>query len=243
MVGRQPTMKKVKAILFDVFGTVVDWRGSIIREVTAAGENLEVSADWGRFADRWRDGYYSGTKDVVNGKRDWVSADQLHLERLELLKPEFGLDGLSKAETIQLNKAWHRLDPWPDSVEGLTQLKKRYIIGTLSNGNNGLLVHMAKHGGLPWDIIMGGENFHSYKPHASVYLGAVKSLGLEPQELMIAAAHITDLQNAKKNGLSTAFIPRPEEFGDGEYEPDLEADESVDVTASSFIELANILEA
>lgn len=236
-------MNQVKAILFDVFGTVVDWRGSIISEVSAVGDSLGISGDWGRFADCWRDGYYSGTQDVVNGKREWVSADALHLERLEILKPEFGLDDLIEEETIQLNKAWHRLDPWRDSVEGLTRLKQKFIIGSLSNGNIGLLVNMAKYAGLPWDIVLSGENFRSYKPDASVYLGAVETLGLKPHEVMIAAAHLTDLQNAKKNGLSTAFIPRPEEFGDGDYEPDLEADESVDVTASSFNELARILEA
>ena len=234
-------MTYVKAILFDVFGTVVDWRGSIIREVSAVAEKLGVSNDWGHFADRWRDGYYTGTQDVLNGKRVWVSADALHRERLEILKPEFGLDALSEEETIHLNKAWHRLDPWPDAVEGLKRLKESFIIGTLSNGNNGLLVHMAKHAGLPWDIIMGGENFQSYKPHASVYLGAVKSLGYQAHEVMIAAAHITDLQNAKKNGLSTAFVVRADEFGDGAYKPDLEADESVDLSASDFLELAKLL--
>lgn len=234
-------MNQVKVILFDVFGTVVDWRSSIIREVTAVGEKLGVSADWGRFSDRWRDGYYTGTQDVVNGKRNWVSADTLHLERLEILKPEFGLSELNKEETIALNKAWHRLDPWPDSVEGLTRLKESYIIGTLSNGNNGLLVHMAKHAGLPWDLIMGGENFQSYKPDASVYLGAVESLGYEAHQVMIAAAHLTDLQNAKKNGLSTAFVARPDEFGDGEYTPDLEANENVDIEATDFHDLATKL--
>ncbi|MDA9763915.1 MAG: haloacid dehalogenase type II [Opitutales bacterium] len=236
-------MEQVKAILFDVFGTVVDWRGSIIREVSAVGEKLGISGNWGRFADRWRDGYYTGTQDVVNGKREWVSADTLHLERLEILKPEFGLDGLNEEETIQLNKAWHRLDPWPDSVQGLTRLKQKYIIGSLSNGNIGLLVNMAKHAGLPWDIVLSGENFRSYKPDASVYLGAVETLGLKPHEVMIAAAHITDLQNAKKNGLSTAFIVRPDEFGDGEYKPDLEADENVDVNASDLLNLAEQLRA
>lgn len=234
-------MNHVKVILFDVFGTVVDWRSSIIREVAAVGEKLGVSTDWGRFADRWRDGYYTGTQDVVNGKRNWVSADVLHLERLEILKPEFGLSELNKKETIALNKAWHRLDPWPDSVEGLIRLKENYIIGTLSNGNNGLLVHMAKHAGLPWDIIMGGENFQSYKPDANVYLGAIQSLGYEAHQVMIAAAHLTDLQNAKKNGLSTAFVVRPDEFGNGEYTPDLEANESVDIEATDFNDLATKL--
>ncbi len=236
-------MNHVKAILFDVFGTVVDWRGSIIREVSAFGEKLGVSADWGEFADRWRDGYYTGTQDVVHRRREWISADGLHKERLDILIKEYALDGLSEPEIDHLNKAWHRLDPWPDSVEGLTRLKQQYIIGTLSNGNNGLLVHMAKHASLPWDIILGGENFNSYKPAAKVYLGAVECLGYEPHEVMIAAAHLSDLQNAKKNGLSTAFVARPDEFGAGRYKPDLEANESADVDASDFNDLAEQMNA
>ena len=244
MGGQLSKMKditQVRAILFDVFGTVVDWRSSIIREVSAAGKKLGVSADWGRFADRWRDGYYRGTQDVVKGKRDWVSADDLHLERLQILVEEFGLGALTQDGLIELNKAWHRLDPWPDAVDGLMRLKKNFIVGTLSNGNNGLLVHMAKFAGLPWDIILGGENFQSYKPHPKVYQGAVECLGYQPFEVMIAAAHLSDLENAKKNGLMTGFVVRPDEFGDGEFKPDLAANKSVDVEASDFNVLAKKL--
>lgn len=229
---------QVKAILFDVFGTVVDWRSSIIREVSNVGEGLGVSADWGAFADRWRDAYYTGTRKVVEGKREWVSADAMHLERLEILIYEFGLGTLSNEERIHLNNAWRRLTPWPDSVEGLTRLKRKFIVGTLSNGNTGLLVHMAKHAGLPWDIILGGEDFRSYKPDSKVYLGAVERLGYSPNEVMVAAAHLSDLQQARKNGLRTGFVIRPDEFGNGKIQADLVADESVDIEASDFIELA-----
>ena len=235
------SLAHVKAIVFDVFGTVVDWRGSIIREVKAVAESLDASGDWGAFADRWRAGYYEGTKEVISGMRSWISADQMHLERLQILIDEYGLSDLSQDEIKELNKAWHRLDPWPDSVEGLTRLKGKYIIGTLSNGNNGLLLHMAKNGGLPWDIIMGGENFQSYKPDAKVYLGAVELLGYERHEVMVCAAHLSDLYAAHSHGLSTGFVARPDEFGNGEWKPDLIADERVNVSASDFIDLADKL--
>ncbi|GAB5559816.1 MAG: haloacid dehalogenase type II [Synoicihabitans sp.] len=238
------SLTDVKAVVFDVFGTVVDWRGSIIRELEALGHRLGISRNWGTMADRWRDGYYQGTKAVLTGERPWVSADFLHLERLELLKDEFGLDVLTPDELEDLNRAWHRLTPWPDSVEGLTRLKQKFIIGTLSNGNNGLLVHMAKNAGLPWDIIMGGENFASYKPSPKVYLGAVESLGYQPHEVMVAAAHLTDLGNAHKNGLRTGFVPRPLEFGGpGSGSPQTaelaeDAGDHIDLIATDFNDLA-----
>ena len=231
-------VSQVKAIVFDVFGTVVDWRSSISREVTTVGDRLGVSGNWEDFADRWRAGYYEGTKDVVDQKREWITADAMHLERLQLLIAEFGLKGLSEEEIIHLNKAWHRLTPWPDSVEGLTRLKQKFIIGTLSNGNNGLLVHMAKNAALPWDIVMGGENFNSYKPDKKVYLGAVDLLGYEPHEVMVAAAHLSDLYAAKSNGLRTGFVVRPDEFGDSDMQADLVGDERIDVSALDFIDLA-----
>ncbi|MHA1547638.1 MAG: haloacid dehalogenase type II [Alphaproteobacteria bacterium] len=227
-----------KAVLFDVFGTVVDWRGSIIRELTELGERRGIVSDWGEFADRWRDGYHDGIQDFFGKKRQWLKADAMHFERLQTLKSDFGLGDLSSEELTRLNKAWHRLAPWPDARAGLTRLKQKFIIGTLSNGDNGLLVHMAKNAGLPWDVIMGAENFKSYKPDPAVYLGAVDLLGYQPHEVMMAAAHLTDLHNAKKSGLQTAFVVRPHEFGDGGVEPDLVADEFVDVDATDFDDLA-----
>lgn len=231
-------LSQVKAIVFDVFGTVVDWRTSIIEEATGIGDKLGVSRDWGNFADRWRQGYHDGTQSALSGKREWLKADTMHWERLELLKEEFGLDALSHKELQHLNKIWHRLTPWPDSVEGLTRLKEKFIIGTLSNGDNGLLVHMAKNAGLPWDVIMGAENFQSYKPDPKVYLGAVELLGYEPHEVMVAASHLSDLNNARKYGLRTGFVARPDEFGDSGKEADLVANKEIDVEASDFIDLA-----
>ncbi len=231
-------LSHVKAIIFDVFGTVVDWRGTIIKEIAAIGTKLGVSRNWGDFADRWRQGYHDGTQSFRDNKRDWLKADTMHWERLELLKSEFGLDPLSRDELAHLNKVWHRLTPWPDSVEGLTRLKKKFIIGTLSNGDNGLLVHMAKNAGLPWDVIMGAENFQSYKPDPKVYLGAVELLGYKPHEVMVAAAHLSDLNSARKYGLRTGFVARPDEFGDSGVQPDLVANKEIDIEASDFIDLA-----
>ncbi len=231
-------LSQVKAIIFDVFGTVVDWRGTIIKELNALGAKIGVSKNWSDFADRWRQGYHDGTQSFRDQEREWLKADTMHRERLELLKAEFGLDALSEKELGHLNKVWHRLTPWPDSVEGLTRLKKKFIIGTLSNGDNGLLVHMAKNAGLPWDVIMGAENFKSYKPDPRVYLGAVDLLGYQPHEVMVAAAHLSDLNSARKFGLKTGFVVRPDEFGDSGVEADLVANEEIDVEASDFIDLA-----
>jgi 2-haloacid dehalogenase len=231
-------LSQVKAIVFDVFGTVVDWRSSILQEITAVAGRLGVQGNWEDFSDRWRAGYYEGTKDVLSQKRTWIKADTMHLERLHLLMDEYGMTGLSEEEIVHLNKAWHRLTPWPDSVEGLTRLKKKFIIGTLSNGNNGLLVHMAKHAGLPWDIVMGGENFQSYKPDSKVYIGAVDLLGYQPHEVMVAASHLSDLYAAKSNGLKTGFVVRPDEFGNSEMQADLVGDERIDVSAKDFVDLA-----
>lgn len=231
-------VSQVKALVFDVFGTVVDWRSSITKEVAAVGKRLGVDADWEHFADRWRGGYTDGMQSFRDHKREWMTADTMHRERLDILLDEFGMKGLSEEETDHLNRAWHRLDPWPDAVEGLTRLKSKYIIGTLSNGNIGLLVNMAKHGELPWDVVLSGENFQSYKPDPMVYLGAAKTLGLQPGEVMMTAAHLDDLHAAARFGLRTGFVARPDEFGNGERKPELEADESIDVAASSYIEFA-----
>lgn len=231
-------VSQVKALVFDVFGTVVDWRGSITREVAAVGKRLGVEADWERFADRWRGGYSDGNRDLIDGNRPYLTADEMHRERLEILVEEFGIIGLSDADFDHLHKAWHRLDPWPDAVEGLTRLKSKYIIGTLSNGNVGLLVNMAKHGGLPWDVVLAGQLVESVKPDPKVYLSAVSLLGLEPDEVMMTAAHLHDLHAAAAVGLSTGFVARPDEYGTGERRPDLEADDSIDVAGSNYIDFA-----
>ena len=232
---------QVKALVFDVFGTVVDWRGSIIREISAVGKKLGVDGDWEVFADRWRAGYHDGMDAFRAGTGPWLTADQMYRNRLDILLEEYGMTGLSEEETDHLNRAWHRLDPWPDTVEGLTMLKSKFIIGTLSNGNVGLLVKMAKYGKLPWDVVLAGELAGSYKPDPKVYMLAVNSLNLEPHEVMMTAAHLHDLHAAANSGLSTGFVSRPTEYGNGERKPDLEADDSIDVAATSFIELAKKL--
>ena len=239
--GREMTsdISQVKAIVFDVFGTVVDWRSSITREISAVGKRLGVEGDWEQFADRWRAGYSEGTRDVREGKRDWMTADEMHRERLDILLSEFGINGLSEAETDQLNRAWHRLDPWPDAVGGLTRLKSKYIIGTLSNGNVGLLVNMAKHVGLPWDVVLSSELAGTYKPDPKVYLRAAELLGLEPHEVMMGAAHLGDLHGSAKVGLRTGFIARPDEFGQGSDRAELEADDSIDIAGSDYSDFAD----
>jgi len=229
---------QVKALVFDVFGTVVDWRSSIIREVRSVAERLGVVGDWEAFADRWRAGYHDGMQAFRDGTREWTKADQQYRERLDLLLDEYGMKGLSEAETDHFKRAWHRLEPWPDSVEGLTMLKSKFIIGTLSNGNVGLLVNMAKYGGLPWDVVLAGELAGSYKPDSKVYLMAAGLLDLKPHEVMMTAAHNHDLVAAREAGLSTAFVARPKEYGNGARKPDLEADERVDVAATDFVDLA-----
>jgi 2-haloacid dehalogenase len=231
----------IKALVFDVFGTVVDWRTSITREIRSVGERLGVDADWQAFADRWRAGYHDGMQEFRDGAAVWKTADQMYRERLDLLLAEHDMTGLTESETDHLNRAWHRLDPWPDSVEGLTRLKSRFVIGTLSNGNVGLLVNMAKYAGLPWDCVFTGELVGSYKPDPKVYLMAANLLNLQPHEVMMTAAHNNDLIAAKKAGLSTGFVTRPTEFGSGGKQPDLQAAPEVDIAAADFVELASKL--
>lgn len=236
-------LSEVKALVFDVFGTVVDWRMSITNEIKAVGERLGIDTDWQHFADRWRGGYTDGMQEFRDGKREWRTADQMYRERLDTLIDEFGIKGLSEDELVHLNKAWYRLYPWPDSVEGLTLLKSKFIIGTLSNGNVGLLVNMAKFGGLPWDCVFAGELIDSYKPDPKVYLMAADLLGLKPHEVMMTAAHLHDLHAAKETGLSTAFVTRPDEYGSGPRKPDLEPTPGIDLTATDFVDLALKLDA
>ena len=209
----------VKALVFDTFGTVVDWRGSIIAEGLAwsgaIGDAKDSTIDWARFADRWRDGYAPAMERVRTGDLPWTKLDDLHRMLLNDLMPEFGMNGLSETEIDEWNKVWHRLKPWPDAVAGLTRLKKRYIIAPLSNGNVSLLTDMAKNAGLPWDLILSAELAKHYKPDREAYLTAVDLLGLKPGEVMMAAAHSGDLRAAASFGLRTGFIYRPNERGPG----------------------------
>jgi 2-haloacid dehalogenase len=202
-----------KALVFDVFGTVVDWRSSLIDEGERLGRARGLAVDWAAFADGWRSGYAPAMDRVRRGELPWTSIDALHRAILEELLVRFGIHGLDEAEKDHFNRAWHRLQPWKDSVEGLTRLKTRHVIGTLSNGNVALLVNMAKHAGLPWDVILSAELFRHYKPDPEVYQGAARLLGLEPQDVMLVAAHRRDLDAAARCGLRTSYVRRPLEFG------------------------------
>ena len=229
----------VKALAFDVFGTVVDWRSTVIREGRALGRAKGLEVDWAAFADAWRDGYGPAMNRVRTGELQWKTIDELHRLILDGLLERFAITGLDEAEKDDLNRVWHRLDPWPDAVEGLTKLKSRFIIASLSNGNVALLVNMAKHGGLPWDAVLSAELAGRYKPDREVYLKAADLLGLEPSAVMMVAAHKGDLRAAAKAGLRTAFVPRPRERPNRQI--DLSVDGEFDVSAEDFVDLARKL--
>jgi 2-haloacid dehalogenase len=227
----------VKALTFDVFGTVVDWRSSLIREGEALGKAKGLTVDWAKFADSWRGLYQPAMDEVRSGRRPWTKLDDLHRESLDKLLAHFGITGLSEAEVDHLNRAWHRLDPWPDSVPGLTRLKKKYVLATLSNGNVALIVNMARYGGLPWDAVLGAEVARHYKPEPECYRTTAALLGLEPGECMMVAAHNGDLGHAQAVGLRTAFVPRPNEHGPGSNR-DVTPARQWDVIAKDFQDLA-----
>lgn len=199
----------IKVIAFDVFGTVVDWHSGIARAVDALG--LPVDGD--TFALAWRDGYHPAIQRVISGELEWTLIDDLHRQVLDELLQRHGITNLSEENKQELNNAWHELDGWPDAVEGLTRLKEKYLICTLSNGNLGLLFHMAQHAGLPWDCILSAETFEAYKPDPQTYLGVGKVLDAGPSEVLMVAAHQSDLTAARACGLKTAYIERPLEFG------------------------------
>jgi 2-haloacid dehalogenase len=225
----------LEALVFDVFGTVVDWRSTIVREGEDLGQRKNLDVDWAAFADAWRSRYAPSVDRIRRGEIPWTKLDNLHRSSLQELLGEFGIEDLSEEDKDHFNKVWHRLDPWPDAVEGLTRVKESYVIAPLSNGNIALLVNMAKKAGLPWDLILSAELVHHYKPDPETYLMAPHLLGLSPQQVMMVAAHPDDLRAALKNGLRTAYVPRPLEFGPGrKTDP---PDPSFDLVASDFIEL------
>ena len=230
----------VQALLFDVFGTVVDWRTSIIEDLSAFGAKKGIQADWAAFTDDWRGLYQPAMEQVRSGRRPWTILDVLHRESLETLLAKYAISGLSEADKDHINRVWHRLKPWPDAVEGLTRLKSRYIIGTLSNGNVGLLTRMAKHGGLPWDVVLGAETARAYKPLPRAYLASAELLNLKPAQVMLVAAHNGDLAAASAAGLATGFVARPTEYGPHQKR-DFKADREWDVVADSFIGLAKAM--
>jgi 2-haloacid dehalogenase len=229
-------MKPIKALVFDVFGTVVDWRGSIIREVRASWPQVDAAA----FADAWRAGYSPAMDRARRGEIAWTNIDGLHRVILDEIRPSFGLADLGEPEVDTLNRVWHRLDAWPDAVAGLQRLKAKHVIATLSNGNVSLLVDMAKRAGLPWDCVLSAELFQHYKPDAEVYQGAAQLLGFERDEVMMVAAHPGDLVAAQRAGLRSAYVPRPFEWGEGGYREPV-GNAVFDLTAADFHTLADQL--
>lgn len=229
-------MKDIRGLVFDVFGTVVDWRSGVIRDGEELGRRKGLDVDWAAFADEWRGKYAPSMERVRKGEVPWTNLDGLHRASLEELLDEFGMDGLSEEEKDHLNRVWHRLDAWPDSVAGLEKIKERHVIAPLSNGNVALLTDMAKRDGLPWDLILSAELVKHYKPDPETYLLMPRLFGFEAEEVMMVAAHPDDLKAAAGSGLRTAYVHRPEEFG-----PDREAsfpDEPFDIVANDFNELA-----
>ena len=229
-------MTMPRALAFDVFGTVVDWRSSIIGELEMFGERHGLAEDWAALTDDWRAGYPVAMNRVRTGELPWLKIDALHRLILDGLLDRAGIDTVPEAAVDELNRAWHRLNPWADSVEGLTRLKRRFVITTLSNGNVSLLTNMAKHAGLPWDCVISAELFHHYKPDPEAYLGCAGLLDVAPGELMLVAAHPSDLRAAREVGLMTAYVPRPLEHGPGRPLPKFDPDE-FDVVADDFLDL------
>jgi 2-haloacid dehalogenase len=231
----------VRALTFDVFGTVVDWRSSIVREGEALGRRKGLAhVDWTAFADAWRGLYQPMMEKVRSGEIGWTKLDDLHRMALDRLLGDFRVSGLTEPEIDDLNRAWHRLDPWPDAVSGLTRLKRRYILATLSNGNVALMVNMAKRAGLPWDVILGAEVARHYKPQPEAYVIAAELLGLRPVECMMVAAHNGDLRAASALGFRTAFVLRRTEYGPKQAR-DLAPDGPWDVVAEDVLDLATKL--
>ena len=229
-----------KALAFDVFGTVVDWRGSVIREVAALAAARGLDIDAAAFADAWRAGYRPAMHRVRTGELPWLRIDALHRLILDGLIETFGLGMLDEAGRVHLNRVWHRLDPWADSVHGLTMLKSRYVVTTLSNGNFSLLTALGRHAGLPWDCIVSAELFRHYKPDPEAYLGTADLLGIAPDALMLVACHPGDLRAAADAGLRTAYVARPLENGPDAAPPTVSAGE-FDVMAADFVDLARQL--
>jgi 2-haloacid dehalogenase len=236
-VAVKPQLASVKALVFDTFGTVVDWRSSVIAEGQRLGQQKHLDVDWAKFADAWRAGYGPSMDRVRKGEVPWTKLDVLHRGTLDKLIVDFHVTGLSEAEKDHLNRAWHRLKPWPDAVRGLTRLKTRYIIAPLSNGNISLMTDLAKFAGLPWDCILGAELAKHYKPDREVYQSAADFLDLAPSQIVMVAAHQGDLRAARGVGLKTAFVPRPLEYGPA-AKPDVTPVPSFDIVATDFNDLA-----
>lgn len=230
----------LKALVFDVFGTVVDWRSSVAAEADAFARRHRLRIDGAQFADAWRAGYAPFMDRVRTGELPWTNLDQLHRMILDKLLGDFGISGIGDAEVDNLNRAWHRLRPWPDAVDGLARLKAKFIIAPLSNGNIALMTDLAKHARLPWDCVLGAELVRHYKPDREVYQSAADFLELRRDDVMMVAAHLNDLRAAKSAGLRTAFVTRPLEYGPTRT-ADSPSDPSIDLVARDFRDLAKQL--
>lgn len=230
----------LKVVVFDVFGTCVDWRGSLIAELAALGERQQLTADWAGLVDAWRGEYQPRMQECRAGRRTWTPLDVLHRESLDMLLPRFGLGHLSDEARAHINLGWHRLHPWPDVVPGLADLKRWYVIGPLSNGNFALLANLAKFAGLPWDAIFSVELFSAYKPQPATYRGVARLMEVAPSSVMLCAAHNDDLEAARECGLATAFVPRPTEYGPAQNK-DFAPTKDWDVVAMDFEDLARRL--
>lgn len=226
----------VRALVFDVFGTVVDWRGGVAREVRRLlGPDVDADA----FADAWRARYVPSMERVRTGELPWTPLDELHRRSLVDVLTEFGIGQVDAPTRAELVLAWHRLDPWPDAVPGLTRLARSHVLAPLSNGNVALIVDLAKRAGLPWDLVLGAEIVRHYKPDAEVYDAAPRLLALEPAEVLMVAAHLDDLAAARERGLRTAYVHRPAEFGGTRIPPAVDPD--ADLSVGSLVELAERL--
>jgi 2-haloacid dehalogenase len=231
----------VRALLFDVFGTVVDWRGSVIRAGAALSGRTGAEVDWPAFADRWRrEGYLAPIGRIVAGEEPWRDVDSLLQAQFDVLASEAGFLDLPADELATLRSVWHCLDPWDDSVEGLRRLRRSFVVAPLSNGGFSMLTTMGKQAGLPWDCIISTELFGTYKPDPAAYRGGAALLGLPEERVMLVAAHVGDLRAAQRAGLRAAYVPRPLEWGPDAPAPD-EGDASFDLVAADFSDLADAL--
>jgi 2-haloacid dehalogenase len=233
------TVPAVDALLFDVFGTVVDWRSGVIRDGRVLGERKGLEVDWAAFADAWREAYQPSMDRVREGDIPWRNLDSLHRDSLEELLDRFDIEGLTEEETTHLNRVWHRLDPWPDAIPGLARLRCDYLIAPLSNGHVRLLADIAKRARLPWDLILSAELAGHYKPDEEAYLRAVELLDLDPEQVMMVAAHERDLEASGELGMRTAYVHRPAEWGPERSHEAEKPDESAhDIVADDVLDLA-----
>ncbi|MFK8081662.1 MAG: haloacid dehalogenase type II [Granulosicoccus sp.] len=235
------SLSGVNALLFDVFGTVVDWRGSITAEMQRFGEEHKIEQNWQQFALDWRALYQPAMETIRSGHRGYVKLDQLHRENLQQLLAKYGLETLDETTLTHINQVWHRLQPWADVLSGMNRLKKHYILASLSNGNVAMMVNMARHSAIPWDMILGSETAQGYKPQPKVYLHSARMLDLEPEHCLMVAAHNSDLQAARLLGFKTAYINRPYEYGDRQT-TDLEAEADWDIVGESMTDIASALD-